>query len=630
MAMISIGSNLAAMSAERALTSSTLALSQVSQRLSSGLRINHASDDAAGLSIASSLNADARVYAQGIRNINDGVSLLNIAEGAVHELGNITIRLNELAIQSANGTLSNKQRKPLNDEAQQLMAEYNRIVDVTEFNKQAVLTGAANPISIQAGYGESAKLTVSVGGSLASLATPDGTFAAEQIYTGVDGIGPRLGDFNNDGYDDILDSNVDTSSIHVLLSNGNGTFKQSAALSAGSSVGEGAIGDFNSDGNLDFLVSGGDSSTSFMVCLGNGNGTFKATATYDVGGTGNSYTELADFNNDGRLDVVTGSESSNATAVLFGNADGSFGNRRLLTLPEAIVHVRAWAGDFNGDGNMDIVGFDSFTPSSPGLYVMLGNGNGTFKAVASYNSGTRFGRGDTGDVNHDGYDDFVVADFLGGQMYVYLSNSSGSFKASQQFAAASPSDSRLADMNADGNLDILSIDYGGGSINIFLGNGNGSFKAGTSFVSATPLDTFDLGDVNGDGVNDVVATSFGGPGGMSVMIANTYQGTHVWNIDLSTRQDALDSLAQIKILQNAVHGELSSLGSFDSRLNSASSVLQVTRENMLSAYSQIMDADVASEVATMTRLRILQQAGASILAQAKTAPQLALSLLQGR
>ena len=104
---VRIGSNIASLNAQGRLNQATDALSSTYERLSSGMRINKASDDPAGLAVSSSLNVDSRVYSQGIRNINDGLSLLNVAEGALFELSSITTRQQELAEQSANGVYSN-------------------------------------------------------------------------------------------------------------------------------------------------------------------------------------------------------------------------------------------------------------------------------------------------------------------------------------------------------------------------------------------------------------------------------------------------------------------------------------------------------------------------------------------
>jgi len=110
-AAVSLNSNLAALRAKRALNASTAELSSNLERLSSGKRINHASDDAAGLAVSSTLNATARIHTQAARNVNDGISFLNVADGATSALKDILFRLRELSTQSSNGTLSNPQRQ---------------------------------------------------------------------------------------------------------------------------------------------------------------------------------------------------------------------------------------------------------------------------------------------------------------------------------------------------------------------------------------------------------------------------------------------------------------------------------------------------------------------------------------
>ncbi len=148
-----LNSNISALQAERRLSQHTAELEGLYQRLSSGQRINRAADDAAGLSIASGLNTDKRVYTQGIRNINDGISYVAIAEGAVEQLETIVMRVQELAEQAANGTLGVKQRKALDAEAQALSKEYLRIAQTTEFNGRKIFDGATGELAIQSGYG---------------------------------------------------------------------------------------------------------------------------------------------------------------------------------------------------------------------------------------------------------------------------------------------------------------------------------------------------------------------------------------------------------------------------------------------------------------------------------------------
>jgi flagellin len=134
-----VNSNSASINAQRNLQNNTNALQKSLQRLSSGLRITRAADDAAGLAISENFRADIRSLNQAQRNGNDGISLLQVAEGALNEVSSILIRQRELAIQSANGTLGTTERTTLNNEVADLSAEINRISEVTQFNGKAVL-----------------------------------------------------------------------------------------------------------------------------------------------------------------------------------------------------------------------------------------------------------------------------------------------------------------------------------------------------------------------------------------------------------------------------------------------------------------------------------------------------------
>jgi flagellin len=135
------------------------------ERLSSGLRINKASDGAAGLAVAATLNVKGRLYSQGVRNINDGISALNIVESALQSQSNIVIRLKELAAQSANGVYSYSQRQALNIEYQSLVREFGRIGDSSKFNGINLLLGGRglniDSINIQAGINGGANSTIS-------------------------------------------------------------------------------------------------------------------------------------------------------------------------------------------------------------------------------------------------------------------------------------------------------------------------------------------------------------------------------------------------------------------------------------------------------------------------------------
>jgi len=141
---ISIFTNLTSLTAQRILSINTDRLSQSIERVASGLRINRASDDPSGLAVAETLRSDIRVLRQGLNNVNDGISLLNVAESALGGQVDLLIRLKELASQSASGTLTNAERANLQVEFDQLLAEITRLGTTTEFNGQLLLTGNLN------------------------------------------------------------------------------------------------------------------------------------------------------------------------------------------------------------------------------------------------------------------------------------------------------------------------------------------------------------------------------------------------------------------------------------------------------------------------------------------------------
>jgi flagellin len=159
-----INTNVAAINASRILRGSTLELNKSLERLSSGLRINRAADDAAGLAIAEALRSQVRGTVVAQRNSQDGISLVQTAEGALTETTNALQRIRELSIQAANGTQSDSNRAALNAEVKQLLEQIDDIALDTEFNGIRVLS-AAQTITLQAGAQTSQTLLVAVAGA---------------------------------------------------------------------------------------------------------------------------------------------------------------------------------------------------------------------------------------------------------------------------------------------------------------------------------------------------------------------------------------------------------------------------------------------------------------------------------
>jgi len=155
-----INTNVMSLTAQRNLNNSQSLMSTSMQRLSSGLRINSAKDDAAGLAIAERMNTQVRGMNVAVRNANDGISLAQTAEGGLDEIGNMLQRMRELAVQSANGTNSSSDRQNLQLEYAALGEEVNRIADTTTFNGQKVIGASAGAIQFQVGANAGQKLEV--------------------------------------------------------------------------------------------------------------------------------------------------------------------------------------------------------------------------------------------------------------------------------------------------------------------------------------------------------------------------------------------------------------------------------------------------------------------------------------
>jgi flagellin-like hook-associated protein FlgL len=617
---ITINSNLAALNAQRRLGQSTQAVQQSFTRLSSGLRINKASDDAAGLAISESLNVDARVYTQGLRNLNDGISLTNIAEGAMQELTNITIRQRELATQSANGTLSLQQRQALNQEANALVDEFNRITQSTDFNGIKLLDKSLSELRVQAGYGMDGRISFEIADKLART-VGTGSFGARTSFsTGINPCSVALGDLNGDGLSDIVTGDASSGTASVLLSNGNGTFKARASFVTGGFPESVTLGDLNGDSFRDIVTADWTGNIT-SILLSNGNGTFKARASFATGSNPSSAT-LGDLNGDGLMDIVT-ADYDRTASVLLSNGNGTFKARASFTTGDSPQSVTL--GDLNGDGLTDIVTADVGSSTAS---VLLSNGNGTFKARASFAAESSPQSVTLGDLNGDGLTDIVTANNISGTTSVLLSNGNGTFKGGASFATGNwPRSLTLGDLNGDGLTDIVTADWSSGTTSILLSNGNGTFKARASFATGNSPQSVALADLNGDGIMDIAAAD-GGSDTTSVLLSNTNEVTTSPFLNLCTRQGALDAMATIDATLQRISSELGSLGSIQSRLGVAVNTLSVSRENYLSAKSQITDADVAQESANLVKNQILQQAGAAVLAQANQAPALALMLLR--
>jgi flagellin len=605
---VRIGSNISSVTAQRLLALNESAQRQSLTRLSSGLRINSAADDSAGLAVSTSLTAKSRVYTQSIRNANDGISALAIADGTLGELSNVVARLKELSTSSANGSLGRLQRVSNDKEASALVDEFNRIVATASFNGRKLLDGQLGELALQLGFGTSERLSARIGDELSrSVLTGFSSTATSSLGVATGSSIPISGDINGDGIMDLI-SGDDAAIFYASIGNGDGTF-QTATQIGGTTFGvtsSGALADVNGDGRLDFVEGSNDGlgSGGLFVSLGNGDGTFQTASLISSGSV--SRVDVGDMNGDGKIDIVAASVAGVVTTRL-GTGTGTFGSAISagITTGGALDAFRL--GDLNGDGKLDIVA----AAGGSSIVSALGTGAGGFQAASTVASGA-VGSIALADFNSDGILD--IAALRSGGAYVYQGTGAGGFGAGSLVGAGNTS-LIVADINGDGESDILAGNALGRTT-AYLGSGAGSFTStGYSAIRAEAV-----ADVNGDGVLDII-------GANSVYVATTQNSTSIERLDLTTREGALSALDELGSVLQRLSLERGTIGSLQSRLNAGLGALLGRVENYRAANSRITDVDVAQESAELVKRQIISQIGASVLAQANQAPRLALQLL---
>jgi hypothetical protein len=349
------------------------------------------------------------------------------------------------------------------------------------------------------------------------LGNRDGSFQAPRTFAA--GNTPKsvaVGDFNGDGNLDFAVANASSFNVSVLLGNGDGSFQAPRTFAAGNMPKSVAVGDFNGDGNLDLaVVDQGDylgRGQGASVLLGSGDGTFQAPRTFPAGPFPASVA-VEDFNGDGNLDLaVTNAITPTGTvSVLLGNGDGSFQDPRTFaagSYPQSVA-----VGDFNGDSVPDLAVANA---SGNNVSVFLGNGDGSFQAARNFAAGSDPQSLAVGDFNGDGIPDLAVANagifpyYTDGSVSMLLGNGNGSFRAARILTSGDrPESVAVGDFNDDGHLDLAVANYFSSNVSVLLGNGDGSFQAARNFAAGLGPHSVAVGDFNGDGLLDLAVVGYG-------------------------------------------------------------------------------------------------------------------------
>ncbi len=581
-----INTNVSSLNSQRQLVKSGMELDQAMERLSSGKRVNNAADDAAGLAIANRMTSQIMGLNQSIRNANDGVSMIQTAEGALDETTNILQRMRELSIQAANGIYSDADRSTLDAEVQQLKSELDRIAESTTFNGQPVLDGSLGNVTLQVGSeaGDTIDLSITAmdtdslgggnGADVTGVAMNTTASQAGDLITGNGTAGQVLingqsvGDLSGvETMQELLDG-INTAISGVEVS----SFVEATASVAGTGVLRGAdtmtltLEDL--DGNNQTFIIGETGSMSDLVDRINAvsGGTIEAS-----------------LNDDGLLELST-TEGENITVAYNGAA--------------AVSNVGFAATSYNSQLAFEIM--DS-TISDVQIEINVGTAGSTALGIAQ---GLGIQVRNDGDITANASTsaaaitegDLVIND-------IALSGASAGGGAGTAGQAAQLISLINAKSDLTGVVASTSTGITGG---IVLNSVNGSeisieFAGTSATVATTGLLETNIAAASGDSVSGITIDTADGA------------------------QDALDVIDSALETINAIRADL---GAVNNRLEFTMSNLANVVENTEASRSRIMDADFAAESAALSRSQVLQQASQAMLAQANARPQQVLQLLQ--
>ena len=313
-------------------------------------------------------------------------------------------------------------------------------------------------------------------------------------------------------------TNTFSTTVSVLLNAGDGTFPATPNYGVGRNPESIVVADFNQDGKLDQAVANAGSNT-VSILPGNGDGTFQTALTFDAG-RGPTSIAMGDFNRDGKLDLVVSNYGNadyyapasfvaSTVSVLLGNGDGTFQAPRPFEAgsgPNAVV-----VGDFNSDGLQDlaVADYGIYPQRANTVSLLLGNGDGTFRAPQAFTVGNGAVGLVIGDFNRDNKQDLAVTNYVDNNVSVLLGNGLGAFQSAGVFAVgAAPWTLVASDLNGDQMPDLAVTGHSSDIVSVLLGSGDGTFAPHVWFRTDRNPTGLALADLNGDGAADLVVTNY--------------------------------------------------------------------------------------------------------------------------
>ncbi|MFY1951548.1 flagellin [Achromobacter xylosoxidans] len=560
-----INTNYLSLVAQNNLNKSQSALGTAIERLSSGLRINSAKDDAAGMAIANRFTSNVRGLTQASRNANDGISLAQTTEGAAAEITTHLQRVRELAVQAGNGSYSQEQKDSIQDEINQRLADIDRISQQTDFNGVKVLSANAQPLTLQVGANDGETITLNLSEISAKTLGLDGFNVNGSGVT--ENRSATVSDLQAAGGVTVAANEWQVTTTHAAatadqvfgkLENGNKVTVGTAAT--------GTIYTYDA-ANKNFTFSDKSASNAASVT------TLATTLRPATGTTTGVYTHSNGTSSTSFEVDATGAVKINGTAAFLdaaGNLTTNSAGGTAATL----------------DGVLQAAGGNTAAAGSSSVAI---NGK-TYSNVAGTGVALQF----TNTIASDALLANVKAHATANDVTVTLG--SGITSATVNFTAGTSTNTFVDDKSAFTTLANYTTNYA-----VDPNNGKVTVKSGTGSGDYAPK------------IGEEAKVSSGG----KLTTDATSKG--------SLTEDPLKTLDAAFTVLNKLTGEL---GAVQNRLESTIANLDNVVNNLSSARSRIQDADYATEVSNMSRAQILQQAGTSVLAQANQVPQTVLSLLR--